>query len=124
LVISRENSSNELFIYLNSNELNGSSFEEEVFTHPSLKNLKISLFSLEKKIDYLDEAVFAPFLSNGNGNSIWIGNNQALDCDDCRSAWICKSNKSDQMRKAFVGEAKCIDGRDFTDCQNNFLRCK
>jgi hypothetical protein len=113
-----------LDLYLN--KLNGSSFEKGVFTDPSFANVKIRLFLWENKITYLDEEVFSPFLSK-SGNEIATLINNPLDCDDCRSAWICRSTTPERVRKC-ITDAKCFDGnkytRDFTDCESNFLKCK
>jgi hypothetical protein len=112
-------------IALLESKLNGSSFEKGVFTSNSLQKVKVSLTLSGNQINYLDEAVFMPFLTSENGNQLYII--EPLDCSDCRSAWICKSNKSSEIREAFnhdLNYAKCVDGRDITDCSNNFLKCK
>jgi hypothetical protein len=111
----------EFEIELESNSLNGSSFEQGVFTHPSLKNKRIFLFLANNKIAYLNENVFREFLEKDNVIDMDGGpsSSNPLDCDDCRSAWIC--NKL--LPKARSLYAKCHDGRQLTDCKANFHKC-
>jgi len=109
-------------IFLSNNKLNGSSFEKGVLTSTSPKNVIVSLSLQANQIKYLDEAVFKPFLINQTHNYFGIIS-EPLDCDDCRSAWICKSKESEQIKETFFRDPKCVDGRLITDCSKNFLKC-
>jgi hypothetical protein len=105
-------------IDLTENKLNGSSFEKGCFTDSSTKQ-SIRLSFSHNQITYLDEAIFLPFLVKNASNTLWFSYTpeitNPLDCDDCRSAWICKSSTSHQVRDRIVN-AFCVDGRNLTDC--------
>ncbi len=81
--------SNKIFsITLVNNKLNGSSFENGLFTQTLFKNFQINLWLDSNQIYYLDEAAFSPFLTSQNGNILISIFDNPIDCDDCRSAWI------------------------------------
>jgi hypothetical protein len=112
-------------IELEENNLNGSSFEKGCFMNfPSYASIKLS-FS-HTQITYLDEAIFLPFLLQPDNNLYLSYTSEVtnpLDCDDCRSAWICKSSTPDRVRES-INLARCADGRNLKDCKKNFLKCK
>jgi hypothetical protein len=119
-------------IDLSFNNLNGSSFEKGVFTHQTLKNRSIQLYLNDNNINYLDKQVFFPFLLTGNNRILNLTNNP-LDCDDCRSAWICQSisvpdgesMKRLQITQLIDVNAKCSDNkRSFGDCETGFFECE
>jgi len=112
----------QLDINLKFNKLNGSSFKKGTFTDSSFKNLDVTLDFLSNEIDYLDEAVFFTFLNEYKG-TISTLNRNPLDCDDCRSAWICRSNTSDEVRDA-IRMSLCENGHFMTDCEKSFRKCK
>jgi hypothetical protein len=128
----RYNKVNEqLEMYFGYNELNGSSFEKGVFTHQTLKNISIRLFLSDHKISYLDKQVFLPFLSSGKNEIVNLKKNP-LDCDNCKSAWICESisvpdgesNNQLNITQFIDSKAKCSDNnRSFVDCEMNFSKC-
>jgi hypothetical protein len=120
-----------LYIHLRFNKLHGSSFEKGVFTDETLKNISIKLHLDNNKINYLNKQVFLPFLSS-RINYLNLKNNP-LDCDDCRSAWICESIsvsdgesiKQYNITQFIDKDAKCSDNkRSFIDCETNFYECK
>jgi hypothetical protein len=111
-----------LFIDLSGNPLNGSSFQLGAFTHPSLNKRHISLRFEGNNITFLDETVFLPFLQNENNRIDRIVNNP-LDCDDCRTAWICKK-LPEKMRNKLDDDVRCKDGRLLRDCNANFKKCE
>jgi hypothetical protein len=108
---------------LSNNKLNSSSFENGIFTSNSQNKVPDSVSLKGNQITFLDEAIFKPYLIKGKVNYLKLGKNP-LDCDDCRSAWICKSEDSEKIGRGFAGDVLCVDKRDFTDCSNNFLKCK
>jgi hypothetical protein len=115
-------------ILLADTRLNSSSFEKGCFTNfPSKASITLLFPYLSSTlISYLDEAIFLPFLLQPNHNLRWSYTNAAtstLDCDDCRSAWICKSSTSDQVREN-ISRVRCRDERNLIDCKKNFLKCK
>jgi len=103
------------------NPLNGSSFELGAFTHPSLNKRKISVSFWNNNITFLNETVFLPFLQNEN-NTITITHNP-LDCDDCRTAWIC-NKLSAKIRNKLDQFVQCKDGHSLFDCEKNFEKCE
>ena len=111
-----------LNIRLFNNPLNGSSFELGAFTHPSLNKRKITLFLENNNITFLNEAVFLPFLQNENNKFAMLMNNP-LDCDDCRTAWVCKK-LSAKTRNKLYDYVQCKDGHPLRDCVANFKKCK
>jgi hypothetical protein len=122
----REKSYSNINIHLTNNKLNGSSFEKDVFMDPSFENLNVLAILWENEIEYLNEDVFLPFLSKKSRNNGVSLKSNPLNCEDCRSSWICKSSTSDQVRKS-IQQAKCLDlhhERVLTDCKQNFLKCK
>jgi hypothetical protein len=118
------NSNESLTITLFDNKLNGSSFENGVFTPTSLNKFGMALKFSGNQIKYLEEAVFKPFLTRERNELIWL-KKEPLDCDDCRSAWICKSSEARQIRQAISDTyVTCADGRNLIDCDKNFQKCK
>ena len=116
-----DNTRKPLSIYLYGNPLNGSSFELGAFTHPSLNKRKIFLEFYNNNITFLNETVFLPFLQNENNKIGWIYGNP-LDCNDCRTAWICKK-LSAKMRNKLNDNVQCKDGHLLRDCDANFKKC-
>jgi hypothetical protein len=111
-----------LNINLRANKLNSSSFEVGSLTNIALKsrrkNVKLDLSS--NQIVYLDENVFLPFLKE-SGNTLNLDNNTLLDCDDCKSAWICK--QPEQLRMAING-CTCKGHKGMLiNCKSNFKKC-
>jgi hypothetical protein len=110
-----------LNIDLHANKLNSSSFEVGSLTNVALKsgrkNVKLNLSS--NQIVYLDENVFLPFLKE-SGNALNMYNNTLLDCDDCKSAWICK--QPERMKMA-INSCICKDHNTLNNCESNFKKC-
>ena len=116
------NTGKPLYIALTDNPLNSSSFELEAFTHPSLNLRNVSVVLSDNNITLLNETVFLPFLQNENNTiSHIIGN--PLDCDDCRTAWIC-NKLSAKTRNNLNDYVQCKDGHPLADCEKNFKKCK
>ncbi len=111
-----------LHIKLYDSPLNGSSFELGAFTHPSLNKRKIYLYLMGNNITFLNETVFLPFLQNENKEIARIMNNP-LDCDNCRTAWIC-NKLSAETRSKLDNNVQCKDGHPLADCEKNFKKCK
>jgi hypothetical protein len=115
-----------LHLDIHANKLNSSSFEVGSLTNIALKsgrkNVKLNLSS--NQIVYLDENIFLPFLKEPN-NALNLYNNTLLECDDCKSAWICK--QTEKMRMA-INNCKCKVDKDnmltLNDCESNFKKCK
>jgi hypothetical protein len=116
------NNGKPLYIFLNQNPLNGSSFELGAFTHPSLNKRNISLQLVSNNITFLNETVFLPFLQNEN-NKFEVILDNPLDCDDCRTAWICKK-LSANTRSKLDNNVQCKGGHRLGDCDANFKKCK
>ena len=74
-------------------------------------------------INFLNETVFLPFLQNENNKFDWIENNP-LDCDDCRTAWICKKLSAERRHEGLFHGVLCKDDRSLRDCDTNFKKCK
>jgi hypothetical protein len=110
-------------ISINANQIDGTSFEPGTFMDSSFENLDVTLDLSRNYIKHLEENVFLPFLMRRIGNKISDLSGNQLDCDDCRSAWICKSSTPDRVRKA-IHDFECDDGRKITDCEKSFLKCK
>jgi hypothetical protein len=110
-----------LNIDLRANKLNSSSFEVGSLTNIALKsgrkNVKLDLS--DNQIVYLDENVFLPFLKE-SGNALILRNNTLLDCDDCKSAWICKQPERLQMA---LNGCMCKDHNTLNNCESNFKKC-
>ena len=110
-----------LNINLHENKLNSSSFEVGSLSNIALisgrKNVKLTLST--NQIVYLDENVFLPFLK-GSGNALNLYNNTLLDCDDCKSAWICKQPERLQMA---INSCMCKDHNMLNNCESNFKKC-
>ena len=104
------------------NPLNGSSFELGAFTHPSLNKTNIYVSFISNNITFLNETVFLPFLQNENNqfDKLW---SNPLDCDDCRTAWVCKK-LSAEARSKLTQYVECKDRHPLRDCEKNFKKCK
>jgi hypothetical protein len=87
------NKYNRMFIYLHSNQLNGSSFQVGTF-----ENVKIPMqigFDVEthNRISYLEEKVFWPFFQVNAQNKLDLKGID-LDCNDCRSRWLIEKQNT------------------------------
>ncbi len=117
-----DNTGKALGIRLQGKPLNGSSFELGAFTHPSLNKRKIFLEFNNNNITFLNETVFLPFLQNENNTFLEITHNP-LDCDDCRTAWIC-NKLSAKTRNRLDNNVQCKDESHLRDCDAHFKKCK
>jgi len=119
-----------LYLTLSKNQLNDTSFEVGSLENIQKVSKKRSVWLdlTENKITYLKEDIFMPFLKEGSLNRINLYNN-SLDCEDCRSAWLCKNKHIGVDR---IQNEKCIDESykngaiqtlSLTDCEKRFKKC-
>ncbi len=102
-----------LNLYLIRCSLNGSSFEKGAFNNINRPTvLHFNYYDQSNNITFLDQNIFEPFFSANNMNAIEIS---TIDCKDCRSFWLIKSQK-------FSPQIKCSDGKQISD-KSNFAKC-
>ena len=111
-----------LEIDINTYGLNGSGFSVGVFDNPTFKGRSVKLDLSKNRLEYLEEKVFLPFLKDDERHTITSLKENVLDCDDCRSAWICKQSKD--VREQMLSPPCKQFGRSLTDCERNFKHCK
>lgn len=116
-----ERSSNAtLYIYLGNNKLNNTSFEKGAFLNAK-RPIHLELY-WNPELTYLDEQVFAPFLSASKLNKISLQDNP-LSCD-CNSYWIVRDKDKFQdqllnvMCKIGPKQTFSIDLIPFDKCAN------
>jgi len=119
-----------LYITLSRSRLNDDSFEIDSLSNINKvsKRKEVWLDLSENKITYLKEDVFLPFLMESR-NNINLYNNP-LNCEDCRSAWLCKNN---QIGVGRVHNENCKEGfykngvtaaLSPTDCETRYKKCR
>lgn len=119
-------SNSTLYIYLGNNKLNNTSFEKGIFLN-SKRPIHLELY-WNPELTYLDETVFAPFLSANKLNKISLQDNP-LSCD-CNSYWMVrdKDKYQDQllnvMCKIGPKQTFSIDLIPFDKCANKARRNK
>ena len=101
-----------LFLYLQSNMLNSTSFAIDSFTQ---FNRPTIVYLSGNNITYLEQHIFEPFFKLHDENIIDYWN---INCDDCRSYWAFSNFKYYNR----VKDIKCRNGNMFTDAKN-FVNC-
>ena len=87
------------------------------FTKKSFLNIKRTTnLVFESNVEYMDQAVFEPYLVQNSDNIIMVEKG-IFNCSDCRNRWLKKKEFANQTQDIYCGQTdKKIDQAKFADC--------
>jgi hypothetical protein len=112
-----------IIIFLDKNNLNGSSFEFNTFSsigRPA--TIEFDWKNNDHKnnpIKFVDKKIFLPFFELNSGNNLRFGDIE-LDCDDCRSFWL--KHEFEGKFNNRIDYLTCSNGKSFAN-NTNFENC-